>query len=1099
MSLGRISEFNEDMSWSTWIERLTFYCEGNLITAPEKKRAVLLTMCGESTYETLKALLAPQLPSEVSISSTASTPATDRASGDSPPQQQATTEQPTPPTALPLDVMMRDRFICGIRDKNLQQRLLVERDVTFDRAFKIALATESAVSQQGQLQSAQERDQVNIVRRKSAGHRKKTTKTQRCGRCLGDHEAKDCRFKNAICNRCNKKGHIARACKQQHGAPVAGDSHHLASGSDDERSSSSSELYQLNHVGDKLGHPDIPKFTVTLKVEGKRLNFEVDSGAACSIISEQTYRERWLHNPPELKKKTTCLRTWSGEGLRALGTTQVRVRFKTKDFILTLTVMRGTGCNLLGRDWFRPLNIRVSGIHHVQDSSQLHTLLKKYETVFVENIDGHKGGPVSLELKENAAPCFLKARPVPFALRSTVEKEIDQLVSQGVLEPAQHSDWATPLTVNLRTKASSYPLPTTTEVFTRLRGGKIFSTLDLKQAYQQLRLTTAAAEILTVNTIKGLFRVKRLPFGISAAPGIFQRFIDTLLADIPGTSAYLDDDVIVCGKDIDEHNRRLEQVLRHRIDAEGLHPTDDKVKALLQAPSPKSKTELKAFLGMLSFYDRFLRNRAAIARDLYELLKHGNKSQWLKRHQSAFENLKKLINECTVLAHYDETNPLVIACDASPYGVGAVLAQVDDDVRKLPVAFASRTLGRAEQNYAQLDREGLALVFAVEKFHQYVAGRSFKIYTDHRPLLGIMGQHKPMPGMLSSRMTRWCLKLGCYDYDFCYRKGTTNQNADAFSRLPLPSMTDEPYRPGDVVLLDTLEGPVLTANTLEKMTQQDPMLSAVHRALRNGSLHKLRGQGFDQYKIRRRELATEGDCAGRGIVTMKACARSYMWWPGIDRDIEQLVRGCSKCQVDRRSPPRAPPPLWTRPTEPWKTIHIDFAGPVDGRTYLLVVDAYTKLLEVMRMTSTTAAAVIEQLETKRFFKANGVEHRTSAPYHPATNGQVKRMVAELKRVLKRDSAGHVDKCLARFMFKQHTTINATTGKSPAAMMFSRELPSPLSALKPSDHRSSMGEDEEEAGSRYALFKPSMRVYIRNFTGGRQWIPGQLLDRMGWRL
>ncbi|XP_064470140.1 uncharacterized protein LOC135384888 [Ornithodoros turicata] len=476
MSLGRISEFNEGMSWSTWIKRLTFYCEANLIATPEKKRAVLLTMCGESTYETLKALVAPQLPSEVSysdivrclaehfdpkpsellsrfkfhqrnqaptetiadyvtalraiardcgfsISSTVLTPATDRASGDSPPQQQPTTEQRTPSTALPLDVMMRDRFICGIRDKNLQQRLLVERDITFDRAFKIALATESAVSQQGQLQSAQERDQVNIVRRKPAGHRKKTTKTQGCGCCLGDHEAKDCGFKNAICNRCNKKGYIPRACKQQRGAPVAEDSHHLASGSDDERSSSSSELYQLNHVGDKLGRPDIPKFTVTLKVEGKRLNFEVDSGAACSIISEQTYRETWTRNPPELKKKTTCLRTWSGEGLRALGTTQVRVRFKTKDFILPLTVMRGTECNLLGRDWFRPLNIRVSGIHHVQDSSQLHTLLKKYETVFVGNIDGHKGAPVSLELKENAAPCFLKARPAPSLLEVQSKKK----------------------------------------------------------------------------------------------------------------------------------------------------------------------------------------------------------------------------------------------------------------------------------------------------------------------------------------------------------------------------------------------------------------------------------------------------------------------------------------------------------------------------------------------------------------------------------------------------------------------------------------------------------------------------------------------------
>lgn len=205
---------------------------------------------------------------------------------------------------------------------------------------------------------------------------------------------------------------------------------------------------------------------------------------------------------------------------------------------------------------------------------------------------------------------------------------------------------------------------------------------------------------------------------------------------------------------------------------------------------------------------------------------------------------------------------------------------------------------------------------------------------------------------------------------------------------------------------------------------------------------------------------------------MKDSARSYMWWSGIDSDIEQLVRACTVYQQHRRCPPPAPSPDWERPTEPWNTIHVDSAGPIESQSYLIVVDVSSKWLEVRPMKKTTSAAVVQQLrhlfatfgiphkvvsdngsaftsaETKKLFDYNGIAHYTSAPYYPSTNGQAERMVAELKTALKRARAGPLDPCLARFLFKQRTTISTSTGKTPAFVMFGRDLPSPVTALKP---------------------------------------------------
>ncbi|XP_037505702.1 uncharacterized protein LOC119382034 [Rhipicephalus sanguineus] len=530
-------------NWSSWIQRLTFYFVANDVCDEQKKRALLLTLCGADTFETACALVAPKTPGEVgyadivallqkhfdprpselysryvfqrrdqrpeeSISNYVAAlrslsadcnfgvPATTSAASTPPAEGHAAVL--ANPTMLPQHVMLRDRFVCGIRDEHLQQRLFAEKDLTFQRALDLALSSESASKQQRGLKGATSSAEAHKTSQ-SKKERKHSAQQRRCYRCDGWHEADTCKFRTAQCRFCSKKGHIENACiskkkKNKEGNLNARQGTHMVNAQpvcydleDTDR------CYDLHAVS---GRQPYPKFLVDVKVEGRPLKFEVDTGAACSLISEATYHQTWPSNAPKLSREPLDLRTWSGEGLDTVGSAQVRVRFKSKDYVLPLLVMKGTGCNLLGRDWFSALNIRVHGINQVAEPSQeIQEVLARHPDVFKEGIDGYVGPLVHLDLEEGAT---------------------------------------TKSTVNAVVKKTAYPLPTTAEVFAKLRGGTTFSTLDLYQAYQQLRVDDETAALLTVNTTKGLFKVNRLPFGVSAAPAIFQRMMETTLAGIQG-------------------------------------------------------------------------------------------------------------------------------------------------------------------------------------------------------------------------------------------------------------------------------------------------------------------------------------------------------------------------------------------------------------------------------------------------------------------------------------------------------------------------------------------------------------------------------------
>ena len=619
----------------------------------------------------------------------------------------------------------------------------------------------------------------------------------------------------------------------------------------------------------------VPPYKVQVLVDGCEVPMLIDTGASRSIISESMFRSIWPKR--KLVASNVKLSTYSKEPLPVVGAMNVNVEYSGQTHKLVLLVVKGSGPTLFGRDWMHVIRLDWQQIN-CASSLGLQELLNKHADVFQDGLGTFKGRKARIEVEPDAKPRYCKARTVPFALRQKVEAEIERLVAEGTLEPVTHSAWATPVvavlksdqksvrlcedfkvTVNPAAKLDRYPVPKVEDLFATLSNGKLFTKLDLRQAYQQLLLDDESKKYVVTNTTKGLFQYTRLPYGISSAPGIFQREMEHLLQGIPGVVVYLDD-ILVTGQDETSHLRTLETVLSrlretgsrvkkskclfmvptvsflgHRIDADGLHPLDDKVRAIEAAPTPTNVTELKSYLGLLTYYGKFLPNLATKLAPLYKLLQHRVPWRWTSAQDAAFRESKKLLASSSPLVHYDPKLPLILACDASAYGIGAVLAHRMPDGSKKPIGYASRTLNKAEKNYSQLEKEGLSLVFGIKKFYPYVFDRSFELVTDHNPLLGLLGEARSTSPQASARVRRWSLYLSMFECTLKFRKTEAHANADALSRLPLPVTSPLTTVPTELVLLTQhLQDSPVSAEQIQKQTAKDPILAPVVQFLKQG-------------------------------------------------------------------------------------------------------------------------------------------------------------------------------------------------------------------------------------------------------------------------
>ena len=230
------------------------------------------------------------------------------------------------------------------------------------------------------------------------------------------------------------------------------------------------------------------------------------------------------------------------------------------------------------------------------------------------------------------------------------------------------------------------------------------------------------------------------------------------------------------------------EYLGHRIDAQGLHPTLEKVRAVQEAPQPMNVSELKSYLGLLSYYSKFLPNLSTILAPLYKLLKHREPWHWTNKQKQAFENSKKLLLSSQVLVHFDPSLEIHLACDASAYGIGAVLSHQMPDGTEKPIGFVSRTLSETEKKYSQLEKEALSCVVGVTRFRSYLWGRHFTLLTDHKPLMTLFNESKAIPQQAANHIQRWAWTLASYEYTIAWRQSSQHANADALSRLPLPEV-----------------------------------------------------------------------------------------------------------------------------------------------------------------------------------------------------------------------------------------------------------------------------------------------------------------------
>lgn len=334
------------------------------------------------------------------------------------------------------------------------------------------------------------------------------------------------------------------------------------------------------------------------------------------------------------------------------------------------------------------------------------------------------GFEVDIVMENYCSPIFHKAYSVPLRLRDKVEIELNHLVETNILTPVRHSKWASPIvivTINKYIKTEHYPLPNIEDIFASLSNCKYFCVLDLSGAYQQLKLSEKSKEFVTINTLKGLFRYNRLTFGVASAPSIFQSVVDQILVGINKVCCYLDD-IIIGGATIVECQSKLYEVLirlnnhcvkinaekcrfmqksvsylGHILEYNCVRPNEAKIQAVLQAPSPKNIAQLQSYLGLINYYRRFIPNLASELKALYSLLEKDKEFIWSVECNQAFERSKKLVTTNKVLELYDPNKPIIVASDASPYGVGAVLSHLVNGVEK-PVLFASSSLSPAEKN-----------------------------------------------------------------------------------------------------------------------------------------------------------------------------------------------------------------------------------------------------------------------------------------------------------------------------------------------------------------------------------------------------------------
>lgn len=693
-------------------------------------------------------------------------------------------------------------------------------------------------------------------------------------------------------------------------------------------------------------------------------------------------------------------------------------------------------------------------------------------------------------------------------------------------------------------KDDKYPIPRIEDIFAEVGGGKYYCVLDLHQAYLHMPVDDVSAAIQALSTHKGCFKVNRLMFGVKISPNPWQKFMGIIFGNIANVTCFFDD-ILIRGhtlRELTTNLRTVFQILRdknlhvnrskcqfllksvsylgHIIDEDGIKPIPDKIQAIVDCKKPNDVSELRTFLGLINYYQKFIPDLSSKLFPLNELLQKDKPFVWSKKCHNTFNKLKDEITSSNVLMKYNRALPLALATDASPTGLGAVISHVLPNGQERPIAFASRSLTKSEKNYSQLDKEATAIYWGLHKFFQYCYGRKITLITVHQPLTRILHPNKDLPPISALRLLHYANFMSGFDYDIMYRNTKRHANADFLSRFPYEKpQIDDNLDSTSTFLMNHISVLPVTRDEIKKETLKDSECVRYYTALQSGNplpnegnvaeFSLQNGCVFKNIRIMipailQKRVLEELHTAHTGMVRMKALARSYVWWKNIDKDIEYVCKSCVSCAKIKPNVKKVQVHPWEYPKGPWERLHLDYAGPFMNKSFLIVVDAYTKWVEVIPQNSTTASSTIDALreifsrfglplkivtdngpqfrafEFTSFLTMNGIFQHFSAPYHPATNGQAERFVYTVKQGLRamENEAGSLHEKLCTFLMQQRKLPNSTTGISPSELMFSRQIRTKIDLVK---RESSIKTENNDTHMKIQQYNVGDLVQVRTYT------------------
>lgn len=1019
--------------WTKWLKQFVFFTVGSGITDNKQKRALLLHLAGPDVQEIFETLnetgdednydravekLTEYFQPKKNVAYERHLFRTEIQKESETVEQFSTRLKHLALTCEFGDMkedLIRDQIIDKCKSHELRRKFLLVEDLKLPKLLDIARAYEGAHAQAAKIEGPSVNPVINKIKAKPKSvskpkvARERQTADAKCYRCgKKGHYARDCEItKGQTCRKCGNVGHFAKMCKSKISKQSRQNVKHL-----DESSNSEGEE-NVFILGSKFQH-------LPVMVKGMNISFLIDSGASCNVIDKVAWKK--LKKKVKLKECKKKVYAYGAKTpLHLIGKFEAEISVGGQTQIAEFLVTDSDCGSLLGYSTATALQVLKIG-ENINAVNSGEGLKSKYPECF-QGTGKLKDFQLKLHIDRSVKPVAQPLRRLPFSLREKVEKKLEDLESRDIIEKTNGpTPWVSPLLVvpkgqndvricldfrqaNRAIQRERHPIPTVDEIIHEMNSAAIFSKIDLKEGFHQIELEESSRYITTFVTSKGLYRYKRLMFGINSAPEIYQFIISQVLEGLEGVKN-IADDIIIYAPDKITHDLRLKAVFErlrergltvnyekcrfcmdklvfhgHVLSKHGIGPEQSKVDAILNARRPQNVQEVRSLLGLANWNHRFIPDLAAVTEPLRRLTRKGAHFKWTCEQTKAFENLKKKLASAETLGYFDPKAKTTVIADAGPLALGAVLIQEQNGQQRI-IQYASRSLTKTEQRYSTTEKEALGLVWSCERFRIWLIGLEFDLVTDHRALEVIYGpMSKPPP-----RIERWVLRLQAFNFKVKYKPGKYNI-ADPLSRLTQENlkrskMSDIAEEYVKFIALNDVPK-AMTAREIEQISSQDPEITRLRDEIRrNGDFRDL-----PEFKHVRKELTVLGKLVLRGtrivipkslryriiklahqghqgIVKTKQRLRETVYWPGMDNQVEREVKKCNSCQLVGQ--PEKPEPL-TRtklPEGPWQHLSIDLMGPFPytGEYVFVAVDYFSRWFEVDILKSTTSSKIIESLD-----------------------------------------------------------------------------------------------------------------------------------------